>query len=394
MHYNPQPYCIIFGAALQQTFVRKAVIFIPFFRRITMGRKPKKKEKYQLNSGNYRIQVYDYTDDNGKRHYKSFTAPSSKLAKREAAEWKATREKQAEPLDNISLYEAVDRYIGIKKAVLSPSTVRGYVGIRDNYFNGRFGKTKLSDLNNTLVQIWISDLSVHLSPKTVRNAYGLFSAAVEIFNPEFRLKITLPAKKRPELYCPNDSDIKALLRHIEGTELEIAVLLAAFGPLRRGEICALNYNDISGNVVTVSKSMVKGPDREWIIKQPKTYGSYRDVELPEFVISKINPNQKGRIINATPDQITRRFQRAIISAGLPHFRFHDLRHYAASIMHAIGVPDQYILQRGGWQSDSIMKSVYRNIISLEEVKQNQKINQHFEDMQHECNTQAANHDKY
>lgn len=54
----------------------------------------------------------------------------------------------------------------------------------------------------------------------------------------------------------------------------------------------------------------------------------------------------GRLIKATPDQITHRFLRAIKSSGLPPFRFHDLRHYAASIMHAIGVPDQYIMQRG------------------------------------------------
>lgn len=46
-------------------------------------------------------------------------------------------------------------------------------------------------------------------------------------------------------------------------------------------------------------------------------------------------------------------------------------------MHAIGVPDQYILQRGGWISDNVMKSVYRNVIDLEKAKQDRKINEHF-----------------
>jgi len=82
---------------------------------------------------------------------------------------------------------------------------------------------------------------------------------------------------------------------------------------------------------------------------------------------------QGRIIKATPAQITNRFGRAITFAKLPHFRFHDLRHYSASIMHAIGVPDQYILQRGGWASDYVMKSVYRNVIDMETAKQNKKI---------------------
>ena len=49
-------------------------------------------------------------------------------------------------------------------------------------------------------------------------------------------------------------------------------------------------------------------------------------------------------------------------------------------MHAIGVPDQYILERGGWSSDNIMKTVYRNTIDNETVRQTKKINDHFQKM--------------
>ena len=52
-------------------------------------------------------------------------------------------------------------------------------------------------------------------------------------------------------------------------------------------------------------------------------------------------------------------------------------------MHAIGVPDQYILQRGGWSTDGVMKTVYRNAIANESVKQNDLINKHFEQVSHE-----------
>ncbi|MDY4923586.1 site-specific integrase, partial [Frisingicoccus sp.] len=208
------------------------------------------------------------------------------------------------------------------------------------------------------------------------------SSTIDVFAPEFILKTTLPAKKKPELYTPSDDDIKKLLQHIAGTELEIAVLLAAFGPMRRGEICALTSDDIHGNIVEVNKSMVLGPDGQWSVKQPKTYGSYRSIQYPDFVIKRMK-GIEGRIIKATPNQISNRFKRAVIYSRLPHFRFHDLRHYAASIMHAIGVPDQYILQRGGWSSDNVMKTVYRNVIDLESTKQNKKILKHFEKMQHE-----------
>ena len=332
-----------------------------------------KKKKNALPSGNIRIQVYDYTDVDGKKHYKSFTAPTRQEAKYLAAQWKAGKAEKKPT--RITLYEAVTRYIEAKEGVLSPSTIREYMGMQERRMK-EIGRIWLDELNSTDVQVWISSVSKELSPKSVRNLYGLLSAAVEMFAPDLRLKVTLPEKKRPELYCPSDNDIKALLKHVNGTDLEIAILLAAFGPMRRGEICALEASDISGNKVSITKSMVMGSDHQWHIKQPKTYGSYRTIEFPDFVINKIK-GRTGRIISRSPDAITRSFERAIKRTSLPHFRFHDLRHYAASIMHAIGVPDQYILQRGGWSSDNVMKTIYRNTIDIETVRQNKKINEHF-----------------
>ncbi len=346
-----------------------------------MAKSPKK-SKNKLPSGSYRLQVYDYTDADGKRHYKSFTAPTKKEAEYMAAQWKADRDSGNEKAENLTIEAAVSRYLDMKRAVLSPSTMRGYEGLKKNHFTGEFGTIKIYALTNADIQFWVSGLTARLSPKTVRNAHGLLTATLEMFRPDFCINTTLPARKKPALYCPNDNDIRRLLEHVQGTELEIAVLLAAFGPLRRGEICALEAGDISGNTVTVSKSMVLGPDKEWHIKQPKTYGSYRAITFPDFVIKRI-PRTEGRIITATPGQITDGFRRAVKACGLPHFRFHDLRHYSASIMHAIGVPDQYILQRGGWSSDNVMKSVYRNVIDLESARQTKKINAHFEAMQHE-----------
>lgn len=347
-----------------------------------MEKRSPKKKKNQLPSGKYRVQVYDYTDTNGKRHYKSFTAPSRKLAQMAAAEWQAEKQSGKTSPENITIYEAVERYIEIKKSVLSPSTIRGYKSLHKEYFKDSFGIARLTEINNAAIQIWVSDLSSRLTPKTVRNAYGLLSASLEIFAPDFRLKITLPARQKAELYCPSDEDIRKLLEHIRGEELEIAVLLAAFGPLRRGEICALEDTDINGKAITVSKSMVMNDDKKWVIKQPKTYSSYRTIEMPDFVIKRI-AGIEGRIVKANPDAISNRFRRALKISGLPSFRFHDLRHYSASIMHAIGVPDQYILQRGGWTSDGVMKSVYRNVIDLESAKQNKIINAHFEEISHE-----------
>ncbi len=72
----------------------------------------------------------------------------------------------------------------------------------------------------------------------------------------------LKKKVRPDIYVPSDAEIKQLLSSVAGTDMELPVLLAAFGPMRRGEICALSSEDISGNIVHVCKNMVINGDRE------------------------------------------------------------------------------------------------------------------------------------
>ena len=83
-----------------------------------------KKKKNALPSGSIRVQVYDYTDAEGKKHYKSFTAPTKKQAQAMAADWKANKEKAPAPAEDMTVYEAVGRYMDVKRAVLSPATLR------------------------------------------------------------------------------------------------------------------------------------------------------------------------------------------------------------------------------------------------------------------------------
>lgn len=332
----------------------------------------------KLPSGKYRVQVLSHIDPAGKRHFKSFTAKTAKEALMLAEQWK--EERPADKMD-ISLCEATERYIQAKEPVLSPTTIRNYNGIVKTHLQGSFGKTLLSELDSTTVQIWVSDIARNRSPKTVRNAYGLVRATLDMFAPDLRLRVQMPAKKHVELYTPSDEDIRQLLASITDPELHLAVVLAAFGTLRRGEIMALTGGDFDREGVTISKAAVMTETRDWVIKAPKTYSSNRYVPLPSAVLKEVSALHRKKnepIFTVDGNVISARFTRAVEKAGLPHFRFHDLRHYSASIMHAIGVPDQYIMQRGGWATDNVMKTVYRNVIDLEKARQDKKILEHFQ----------------
>lgn len=332
-------------------------------------------------SGKWSCKVYDYTDSAGKRHYRSITADTKKECTYQAASFAANKKRILN--GDLTVGEALDQYIDEKRDVLSASTIRGYLSQRRNYYSG-IENIRIRSLTDRQLQEWVGSLSKHTKPKTVNNAKGLLFSAISSISPGFSARVTLPARIKPSLYMPSDSDIKKLISSIEDPELLAAVLLAAFGPMRRGEICALTDADIKGNTVSVSKSMVRAPGESWIIKQPKTYSSYRTILFPDFVIGKLSDlirDNNDHLFTVNPDSLSCRFRRQLVRCGLPHFRFHDLRHYSASIMHAIGIPDQYIMQRGGWATDNVMKTVYLDTMDEQTKTMTVKINQYFSDMQ-------------
>lgn len=355
----------------------------------------------QLPSGTWRCLVYSHKekllDKNGKplidektgkqkekRIYESFTSDlpgrkGKRDAEAQAARYLADRDRKRRP-ENLTVNEAFRKYIKLKDHVLSETTLRGYEAITNHQIK-EIAEISIRKISQEDVQCWINLLSLTHSPKTVRNAYGLFIAVMGLFYPDAHFKTTLPQQIEHDYYTPSDKDIVNLISFIEGTELEKAVLLAAFGSLRRGEVCGLEKEDIHGNSILVRKTVVRGRNGT-IEKAPKTQSSYRYVVFPEFVIRKFD-DVEGRLVKMHPEDVSRKFRRALQEAGIPKFRFHDLRHYTASIMHAIGIPDQYIMKRGGWKSDRILKKVYRNTIDEEDKKFIDKVNSHFENMQHE-----------
>lgn len=336
----------------------------------------------KLPSGSWRTLIYDYTDNTGKRHYKSFTADTKKESEYLASQY-ALAEKDVANYGELCVQEAISQYISIKSSSLSPTTITGYKSQLKNHYKA-ISQVKLKDLNSAILQRWVGGLSRRLSPKSVANAHGLLMSVLDMFDINKRFKVTLPQKIVKNDYIPVDEDIKKLIDYynIHSKDMVVAICLSAFGTLRRSEICALTADDVQGNKIIINKSMIKDVDGKFIIKPtPKNLSSNRIVEYPSFVIN-ILPKQ-GRLVNLKPSTITVNICKDVKKLGLPHFRFHDLRHYSASIMHAIGVPDVYIMERGGWSSDKTLKKIYRNSLTDYQKKYTQQTNEYFENMQHE-----------
>ncbi len=327
----------------------------------------------KLPSGNWRI-IMNKTVD-GVLIRKSFTDSDKRRAEAAAFTWAQDISEQS-AAENITLRQAYDRYISSKENILSPGTIRIYKNTANAHLQSIMN-IKVSALTMENIQRAINIAAKEATPKTVRNIHGLLSAVLKMFRPGFILTTTLPQKIPPQLYIPDDEDVKKLMLAVKNTDMEIPILLAAFGPMRRGEICALTSEDINGNLVSVNKAVVRDEDGKTVVKVPKTSSSYRTIEYPDFVIEKLK-GIKGKITNISPAHITRRFKKILINNNIPVFRFHDLRHYNVSILHAMNIPDKYIMARGGWKTNYIMNNVYNHALKSKQNEYDSKITQHFE----------------
>lgn len=328
----------------------------------------------KLPSGNWRVQVFSHIED-GKRKYVSFTASTKAEAQRQAAEFQANKQYDDKPQD-ITVGHAINRYIDSKSNILSPKTLLEYRKYARNYYKS-IENIRLGSLTSVTLQDFVNSHAKTLSSKTVTNIYGLLRVSIKMYT-ERNFHVTLPPKSNVDRHIPTDADIRILMEKANPT-LKIAIALGSQG-LRRGEIASLKYGDIlrDFNAIYVHSDMVLGEDG-WVYKPiPKTNKSTRTVVLPKKLIEMLGDGDDDEyILGVLPSTITSDFINLRNRLGL-QCRFHDTRHYSVSIMHALNLPDAYIMEHNGYSSDKVMKSVYRHALPDKANKYTAIANEYFE----------------
>lgn len=94
------------------------------------------------------------------------------------------------------------------------------------------------------------------------------------------------------------------------------------------------------------------------------------------LVAAIPPEQKY-LTTLSGQAIYKAFCRQMEKCGLQKIRFHDLRHLNASIMLALGIPEKYALERGGWSNPTVLRSVYQHTFSDERNRVDEAINGYF-----------------
>ena len=218
------------------------------------------------------------------------------------------------------------------------------------------------------------------APGTVRNEIGTLIAFMDFAvrwgytaeNPARGME--KPKRKSSSMAVLDAQQLRAL---IEGADPRYATIFAVAGltGLRAGEISGLMEKDIdfANHVLHVRRSVYQGK-----ITTVKTENSIRDVDMPAHLEemlrlwltsplrpqnreSLVFPNSFGRILNMSTVR-DRALYGALDSLGLPHIRFHDLRHTYASLLIAQGEPLTYVRDMLGHASVRTTADVYGHLL--------------------------------
>lgn len=298
-----------------------------------------------------------------------------KPSDREARDLIHERIREAEPntCGKDTFEWSANKYIQSKSNILSPSTIRAYNSVLRN-LSGEFKRMKTASITQEQIQVEINLYAATHSPKSTRNAHGFISAVFRMFRPHMHISTTLPQKDKFEPYTPSEEDIKAVLNMAAGTEFEIPFRLGCYG-MRRGEICAITSADLDGNILHINKSKVLNERNEWTIKPiPKTSESIRDIYIDDELVELLR--KRGEAFAGHPNMLNKRLHDYQAILSLPAFRFHDFRAYYASMAHAMGIPDAYIMANGGWASTRILDRVYKRTFAEMQAEANKSIASH------------------
>ena len=149
-----------------------------------------------------------------------------------------------------------------------------------------------------------------------------------------------PKVQKFEMQILQPEHIKTYLDAAEKRGLLPMFYLELVSGLRKGELTAFLWSDldITNRTISVSKQYVKNPNGELTLSHPKTETSVRKVSVPQEAVDllvaehKRHPNNPYMFPSPItremyhPDSIVNLHKKILKDAGLPHMRFHDLRH--------------------------------------------------------------------
>ena len=285
--------------------------------------------------------------------------------------------------DKITVSEFMKSYMEtVAKNTLRPSTQEMYELYIRLHINPSLGKIKLKDLGPHHLQRFYSEkVDQGLSKRTVQILHAtirrVLNQAVSwgIIQRNVCHQVKAPRPGKMQYTILTKEQLNAFLDQARGHRYFPIYILLVYGGFREGEVLGIHVEDCDmvNRVINVRHQVItlKGG---LVIAEPKTESSKRAVTLPKVATDVLKKHleqldRKQGLIFTTrsgrpiaPRNMIRHFKSALVAAGLPDIRVHDLRHSHASLLLASGVNPKVVQERLGHASITLTLQTYSHTI--------------------------------
>lgn len=259
----------------------------------------------------------------------------------------------------------------LEEGSLSKGSMTNFLSHWNNHVEPRWGKVPVDQLKKDEIADWLHGMSAGSAKvaRTVARQVLDFPVRYDVIqaNP-FDFKVRMPTKSNA--HSKDVYDVDALMRvakAFEGSPIEAAVLLSAFGSCRVSEALAVTSEDVSEiealgvrfACANVCKQVEK--DGRNVTDRLKNKWSYRPVLLPESVGDRLLEIARGRDGLLSDDGTGRAFsnyganrlwERGLASAGMDKIPFRNLRNsWKTAMEHEVGVKHETIERLMGHVSE-------------------------------------------
>jgi integrase len=282
----------------------------------------------------------------------------------------------------------------------SPRTVEGYRAIVNRYLVPALGGIPLCELQPQHLEKYYGDALAHgrldgkggLSTRTILHHHRVLSQALShavkqgVLVRNVADAVVSPRPGRSQMATLSSADVPRFLDAAQKTPYYVLFYTALYTGMRRGELLGLRWCDIDLGKASISvvQTLYRLSGGEFVIKEPKSPHSRRLVALSPSVAELLRRHyteeETGRILLGKtlagddlvfahpdggpldPSTVTHAFGKLIKKVGLPHIRFHDLRHTHATLMLKGGVHPKIVSERLGHANIGITLDTYSHVV--------------------------------
>lgn len=316
---------------------------------------------------------------------KTVTASTKREALLKAAELQMQQERKERT--GLTVREAVEKYIASRDGILSPSTIQGYHKILD-YYLGEISDRPLKLLDPQEYQAFVNGLAKKktykgkpFSPKSIANICGLIESSARYVGEQLTAVRPAPVKQVVTLLSP-----ERVISIVSGSAIELPVLLAMWLSLSMSEIRGLTVDSVRGDQLTVKGAMIDIDGVPTFKDSNKAYDRTRTLRIPPRILSLIKQTDawkagKGYLVPFRSCALHDRWIGIQRRAGIQYpMTFHQLRHLNASVMMALGLPDTYAMERGGWSSRQTLNNIYQHTLAGRRPEYDDRMDSYFDSL--------------